>query len=87
MELKTFTVDSYAGKENEEFCELMRKYESKITELCNDFVTECNSNNIESCSSNGWFIDTIVYTLSLSRVRMFYDKLKNDKSEEIEKEK
>lgn len=86
MELKTFTIDSCYGKENEELRELTNKYELKIIELCNSFITECDSNSIESCSSNGWFVDTIIYALANCRMKLFYNKLKNGEIKEIGKD-
>lgn len=87
MELKTFSIDSDFGEENEKFHSLIVKYESQIKKLCEDFIFECDKNNIETFSSDGWFIHVVASELSEARLNLSYEKLIKEKEREALEEK
>lgn len=63
-EIKTFNLDKYGSKVNEELEQLYKKYRGKIYELTKEFANECVDYNIEFTSAYGLFLSFMMQGLS-----------------------
>lgn len=77
--MKTFSLDSLNGKMNTEIAWIENKTRERLHEIIEDFIKDCIENDIEVCSSDGFFIEMVFQELTMNRSKQVYEISKNNK--------
>lgn len=64
------------GEIHPDFLELTQKTERKLREFIQEYVRECFDNNIDSCSSDGFFLNIAAHELAMYRSKLLYEEHK-----------
>lgn len=62
------------GDIHPDFLKLAQKTEGKLKELIQEYVKECFENNIDSCSSDGFFLNIAAHELTMYRSKLLYEE-------------
>lgn len=80
--MQTFTLDSHNGEMNPGTRWIENKTRERLKEVIEEFVKDCVKNNIEMCSSDGFFLEMVFQELTMSRIKQVCELNKKEKSEQ-----
>ncbi len=77
--MKTFTLDSLSGEMNTEIKWIENKTRKQLQKVVEEFIKDCIENDIEVCSSDGFFIEMVFQELIMSRSKQVFEVSKKEK--------